>query len=164
VLKVLSQNATLLISPEQQYEWIELTGKELEIAETEKDGVFSVSLNIKPQGAKKTPTSLIVIATIAIAAEVSTEYEKDEKLQPTITAFANAQIAPKIDQIDQYIDRAMRDSRVINITAIQPIDIKIAERVERDDAGEIVSTDITAEIGGSVYVYSSAGVFDLQAV
>ena len=165
MIKVLSQAATGLLSPEHRVEWVDLTGKEVQIAETEKDGVYKITLELKPQGIRKTSTVLLTIATIAVAVAVSEKYAEDALLQPTIKTFVANQLTEKIGQIGRYIDASMNRSRgVVDMTNLQPIDIKIAERVERDAADAVVSTDITAEIDGSVYVYSSVGIFDLQAV
>ena len=165
MIKVLSQAATGLLSPEHRYEWVDLTGKEVQIAETEKDGVYKIALELKPQGTRKTSTILLTIATIAVAAAVSEKYAEDALLQPTIKTFVANQLTERLGQIGRYIDSSMNRSRgVVDMTNLQPIDIKIAERVERDDADAVVSTDITAEVESGVYVYSSVGIFDIQAV
>ena len=74
MIKILGRNATTLLTPEQRFEWIDLRGKELQLTETESDGIFSITLDAKPQGARKVLATLVVLATAAIAPAVTEQY------------------------------------------------------------------------------------------
>ena len=162
MIKILGRNATTLLTPEQRFEWIDLRGKELQLTETESDGIFSITLDAKPQGARKVLATLVVLATAAIAPAVAEQYAIDAKLQPAINGFVRDQITPRVSQVSRYIDAALEGTRVIDLTNMPPIDIKVIASVERDAEDNIVSTAIAAHIGDAVYTYSPVGVFDEQ--
>ena len=165
MIKVLGNRDTTgsLLTPEQHFEWIDLRGRELKFSEVDAgEGNFSITLDALPQGAKKTLQTLVVLATVAIAAEIAEKYGDDAKLQPTINAFVRDQIKPRVEQVSRYIDAALKGTSVIDMTNLPPIDIHIAERVERDETDVVVSSAIAATIGDAVFVYSSVGVFDPQ--
>ena len=164
MIKVLGREKTSLLTPEQRFEWIDLRGRELKLSETQDEvsGNFSITLDAQPQGTKKVIQTLTVLATVAIAAEVSAQYAADEKLQPAINGFVRDQITPRVAQVSRYIDAALEGTRVIDLTNMPAIDIKILASVERDAEDNIVSTAVAAHIGDTVYTYSPVGVFDEQ--
>ena len=71
MIKVLGESKTgFLLTSEQCFEWIDLRGRELKLSETEDaEGNFSITLDAQPQGTKKTLQTLVVLTTVAIAAE-----------------------------------------------------------------------------------------------
>lgn len=162
MIKVLSRDSTSLLTPEQRFEWVDLRGRELKLSETESDGTYSITLNAQPQGAKKTLQTLVVLATVAIATEVSEKYADDEKLQPAIADFVKEQITPRVEQVGRYIDAALEGTRVIDLTHLPSVDIKVIASVERDEEDNVISTAIAAHIRDEVYIYSPVGVFDKQ--
>lgn len=161
MLQVLGSDETRILNDEQQFEWFDLTGKELKISETEKDGVVNISLDIKPDG-RKTPIVLFTIATVRIASELTERLAEDTLLESTIADFARNAFQPKLTMVSDSISNAVKSKSVVSLTGMKPVNIEFSQRVERDEDDNVVSTDVIAQIEGksSVHVYSPAGVFD----
>ena len=162
MLQVLGSDETRILNAEQKFEWFDLTGKELKISENTKDGVVSISLDIKPDG-RKTPISLFTIATVTIATEVAERLAEDALLESTIAEFARNAFQPKLTMVSDSISNAIKSNHVVSLTGIKPVNIQFSQRVERDEDDNVVSTDVIAQVEGnsSVHVYSPAGVFDV---
>ena len=161
MIKVLIDNSNKVLAPALSLSWIDLTTKELKVAENTKDNVTTIGLEVI-QPARKTPVQLLLLASIVIAVEVSEKYADDALLETTICAFVNEKVKPVIEQCDRYIRSALENTRLIDFTSIRRVDIAINERVRRDDKDEVVSSSVVAKVEGDVanYVYSAAGVFD----
>lgn len=159
MIKVLSQASTEYLSPEHSLEWYDLRGREIAVVESE----GRITLEIINSGNKKN-TVAYTIATVTVADEVSEKYSEDERLKSTISAFANEHLSARMERLDRLIKSSLSVSGVVDFTGVPTVEIKVFERVERDDADEVVNTSIVAKIAGdeSDYVYSSAGdgVFD----
>ena len=158
---LLPQDSNSVLAPELSVSWIDLATKELKVAENTKDNVTTIGLEVI-QNARKTPVQLLLLASIAIATEVSEQYADDALLEPAICAFVNEKVKPVIEQCDRYVRNALENKRLIDFTSIRQVDIAINERVQRDAKDEVVSSSIVAKLEGDVadYVYSAAGVFD----
>lgn len=162
MLQVLGSGETRILNKDQQFEWFDLTGKELKISESEKGGVVEITLDIKQDG-RKTPISLFTIATVTIAPEVSEKFGEDALLESTIAAFARNTFQPKLTMVSDSINNAIKGNNVVSLTGIKTVSVEFSQRVERDEDDNVVSTDVIAQIEGNstVYVYSPAGVFDI---
>ena len=161
MIKVGTGDPNRVLAPELSVSWIDLTTKELKVAENTKDNVTTIGLEVI-QNARKTPVQLLLLASIAIATEVSEKYADDALLEPAICAFVNKNVKSVIEQCDRYVRSSLENTRLIDFTSIRQVDITINERVQRDDKDEVVSSSVVAKIEGDKadYVYSSAGVFD----
>ena len=161
MIKVGTGDPNRVLAPELSVSWIDLTTKELKVAENTKDNVTTIGLEVI-QNARKTPVQLLLLASIAIATEVSEQYSDDALLEPAICAFVNENVKSVIEQCDRYVRSSLENTRLIDFTSIRHVDITINERVQRDDKDEVVSSSVVAKIEGDKadYVYSSAGVFD----
>ena len=158
---LLPQDSNSVLAPELSVSWIDLATKELKVAENTKDNVTTIGLEVI-QNARKTPVQLLLLASIAIATEVSEQYADDALLEPAICAFVNENVKPVIEQCDRYVRSALENTRLIDFTSIRQVDIAINERVQRDAKDEVMSSSVVAKLEGDVadYVYSAAGVFD----
>ena len=161
MLKVLGSDDTTILNREQQFDWFDLTGKELKISETEKAGVINITLDIKQDG-RKTPTVLLVIATVTIAPEIAERVTEDTLLKSTIAEFAHNAFQPRLTMVNESISNAYETRKVVNLAGIKTVDVTFSQRIQRDEDDNVVSTDVIAQVEGksTVYVYSPAGVFD----
>jgi hypothetical protein len=161
MIKVGTGDPNRVLAPELSVSWIDLTTKELKVAENTKDNVTTIGLEVI-QNSRKTPVQLLLLASIAIATEVSEQYSDDALLEPAICAFVNKNVKPVIEKCDRYVRSSLENTRLIDFTSIRQVDIAINERVQRDAKDEVVSSSIVARLEGDVadYVYSAAGVFD----
>ena len=161
MLQVLGSDSGRILNKDQQYEWYDLTGRELKVSETEKDGVISITLDMYQTG-RKTPIVLLTIATITIAAEVAERLAEDTQLEATIAAFARNAYQEKLAMVGNSVNNAAASNHVVSLTGLKTVGVGFSQRIVRDEDDNVASTDVIAEIEGntSVYVYSPAGVFD----
>ena len=145
----------------EQFEWFDLTGKELKIAETAKEGVIDITLDMYQAG-RKTPTLLHTIASITIESEVVARFEDDPQLEPTIAEFSRQAYQETLKMVSDSISNAFSTRQVVNLSGIKTIEVNFSQRIERDEDDNIVATDVIAQVHGNsiVYIYSPAGVFD----
>lgn len=161
MLQVLGSDPGSILNNEQQFEWFDLTGKELKIEETTKEGVINITLDMYQAG-RKTPTLLHTIASITIEPEVLERFADDTQLEPTIAEFSRQAYQETLKMVSDSIANAYSSGQVVNLSGIKTIEVNFSQRIERDEDDNIVATDVIAQVQGNstVYIYSPAGVFD----
>ena len=156
------ENTSRLLNEDTAVEWYEITGKELMIQVHQKESVLRVTLDMKQEG-RKTPKTVLVLATVVIPETATAKYETEPNLEDTLYAFATENYLETIVTVSRLLTTAMEGNRVVDLTGIPSRNIDFAVRVERDADDEIIAEDVVATIGNAVaptHIYSNAGVFD----
>ena len=148
------------LGAEQALQWNDLTGKELQIRAHEKDETVHIVLEMKQEG-RKTPDTLLDLATITVPGDVKAKYADDAMLEPTLQRTAKSAYGDQISMIQHLIDVATQGDRIVDMTTIQPVKIAFSVRIDRDENDKEIGQTVMLQINDAdPLVYSPAGLFE----